>query len=273
MNKEALIEKVCEVFELTGQVVLKAFKKNSGHKIKEDGSPLAAADILANQIIKNYLLEHWPGIPILSEEDKTSHGSVLSADLYWAIDPIDGTKEFIQKSGDFTINIALIEERKPIFGAIYAPYHSDCWIGLNTEKSMAIEQKQKSSYKFRLDCFKNNSVNLKKEEISVNRNIRKTLKIAVSKSHNSTATDIWQRVYFPNQKIYKIERGSSIKICMIAEGEADYYPRFGPTCIWDVVAGHAILCGAGGNIYRMSNFDYLTYGDTIFNENFLACKY
>ena len=153
---------------------------------------------------------------------------------------------------------------------IYAPYHSEGWFGFDTEKSSLIYEKKNTPANFS-NCKEKNSIGNNNKIISANNKNKSNLIIAVSKSHNSSATDIWQKIYFADKNLIQIKRGSSIKICLVAEGKANYYPRFGRTCIWDIAAGHAILSGAGGKIYRMSDFSEMTYGDSIFNDNFLAC--
>ena len=173
MDEFFLIKKVQAIVKLAGCETLSYFMNQKNHEIKKDGSPLTDADIASNRIIVESLSEYFPNIPILSEEGKNASRS-FSSDLFWAVDPLDGTKEFIDGSGDFTINIALIERKKPIFGMIYAPYHSEGWFGFDAEKSSLINEKKKYSCKFLLNCKEKNSIGNDNKIISANNKNNRT---------------------------------------------------------------------------------------------------
>ena len=241
-----------DVFYLTqeaGKAVLDIFNQDKviiNHK--DDKSPVTNADLLSNELIFNGLKKITPSIPIISEEFKSFR---IKHNFFWLIDPLDGTKEFIEKKREFTVNIALILNKIPILGYIDAPALNISYIGSESMGSVKIQ-------------------NSKKTRIHVKSNYQdsKTLKVAVSRNHLNNST-----IEFLNQirQPYDIVPvGSSLKFCLIAEGLADLYPRFGPTYSWDTAAGHAILNFAGGCVKKI-NGDSLSYSKSkLINPFFLA---
>ena len=196
-------------------------------------------------------------MPILSEEEFIEWDTRKNWETYWLIDPLDGTKEFIKKNDEFTINIALIEYNQPVLGIIYAPAFG----------SLFFSKKNNGSYKI---YTKNNLNTLKNsEKISVKYTNNEKIRVIGSRSHSNIAFDNWVKKKFTNFEI--IEKGSSLKFCEIAEGRADIYPRFGPTSEWDIAAGHIILLEAGG---KLKTIDYkdLVYNkkEDILNPHFFA---
>ena len=194
--------------------------------VKSDNSPLTKADKAAHHIIHDALVKHFPAIPVLSEEGKMMDYEVRKNwSQFWLVDPLDGTKEFIKRNGQFTVNIALIDHGYPTIGVIYVPvtkalYYADV-NGAYKKISESPEQ-----------------------EISINKNRSK--KIAVgSRSHASTEEEVVLNKYQIEEVLSK---GSSLKFCMVAEGEADLYYRQGPTMEWDTAAGQAIVEAAGGQM-------------------------
>jgi len=216
---------------------------------KNDKSPLTKADIEANKIIteKLSLLDY----PILSEESAITDYEIRAEwNKYWLIDPIDGTKGFVNKTGEFTINIALMENNIPIIGVILSPVTKTFYFGFNKGSYKATENEHyKDIDELYLSIEKEDFSNLKK--ISVSSSPSSTIKVVTSKSHINNETLLFvaeiEKVY---GKVEKISSGSSIKICLIAEGVADIYPRLGLTSEWDIAAADAIVRYAGGSIFK-----------------------
>lgn len=212
---------------------------------KSDGSPLTIADKKSNEIILNSLEKISKDISIISEET-FSEDLIKSLDqTYWLVDPLDGTKEFINKTGEFTVNIAMINNKKVVFGIVGAPITGKIWHGSIFEDV----QSQNDSYD--------------------------KLRIVMSKSHKSDKDTAFLN-YIESQNIdYEIiEKGSSLKLCSLADNEADIYPRFGPTSEWDIAAADAFLRSRGGEILKASNFTALEYGksDSILNPYFFCFR-
>ena len=230
-----------------GKEILKIYRKPFKKKYKSDKSPITAADIAANNIICQGLENLTPCIPIISEENDIRPRNL---DLFWLVDPLDGTKEFIKKNGEFTVNIALIKNKKPVFGIIFKPVSRDLYF-----------TDQKFSYYSKLD---KNYKQLKKIKLKTKK--RKINILTLSRSHSRNTDLILKK--FKADKI--VQSGSSIKLCFIADGTANIYPRFGKTMEWDIAAGDAILRKAGGKIKTLDG-KILKYGKKDFkNSSFIA---
>lgn len=217
---------------------------------KTDQSPLTLADLAANQIIVDRLQTYYPDIPILSEESvEAFHGSNQSG-LYWLVDPLDGTKEFVKRNDEFTVNIALINKGVPVLGVVYAPAMDLMFSAIQGE----------GAYK----QFKN----AEKYAIHINQHPAEPLKIVGSRSHGDEKLTQWLK-RFASYEI--LPMGSSLKLCLVAEGIADIYPRLGPTSLWDTAAGHIVLKEAGGYLMQF-NGEELNYSNTsqLLNPFFLA---
>lgn len=234
-----------KIAKSAGEKILEVYNSNNfGVEHKKDDSPLTIADTLANEIITSELQKHYPEIPIISEEGKNiPYDDRKSYEYFWLVDPLDGTKEFINRNGDFTVNIALIHKHTPIMGVIYVPvynttYHGTVLLGAYKEANKILEK------------------------ISV-RNKKTELTAVGSRSHSSEED---QKVLSQYDIKDFTSRGSSLKFCMVAEGLADLYYRGGPTMEWDTAAGHAIVLAAGGKI------EGLTYNkENLLNSSFI-CK-
>lgn len=216
---------------------------------KKDSSPVSKADIESNDCICSELLKLYPKIPIISEEGKSFDPI---EDLFWSIDPLDGTKSFLNKSGEFTINIALIKKDTPILGIVYSPLNKKLYyVSSDNIPYIQLSDGTKRIIKTR---------QVPKEGLTV-----------VISSYSTNEQKVNQ--YLKDKVVDKIILTSSaLKICMIAEGEADVYPRFGKTMEWDTAAGHAILRAAGGEIKDLKGFP-LTYGHSersFLNPEFIA---
>jgi len=256
INKNILLQ-LCNAAITAGNRVLEFYELDTEIIYKEDKSPLTKADLVSNKILLSSISKITPNVPILSEEEFIEWDTRKNWETYWLIDPLDGTKEFIKKNDEFTINIALIEYNQPVLGIIYAPAFG----------SLFFSKKNNGSYKIytknNLNTFKNS------EKISVKYTNNEKIRVIGSRSHSNIAFDNWVKKKFTNFEI--IEKGSSLKFCEIAEGKADIYPRFGPTSEWDIAAGHIILLEAGGKLKTIDNKD-LVYNkkEDILNPHFFA---
>lgn len=237
-----------------GKAILKIYQSNEiDIKIKQDASPLTMADILSHKIINNYLSK--TNIPILSEEGRNiSYDERKSWDQIWIVDPLDGTKEFIKRNGEFTVNIALIENNKPIMGVVFAP----------TSGELYFSSKHIGAYKADIDFqdFDIEKLFVKAVKLPIKRE-DDNFTIVVSRSHMSTETEAFiqdKREVYGNVNL--ISKGSSLKLCMVAEGKADCYPRFAPTMEWDTAAGHAICINAGFKV-----IDWCSKEELLYNKN------
>ena len=236
-----------------GQEVLKVYDSDFAVKCKEDESPITEADTNSHKIIMQALISS--PYPILSEEGKVDNFEMRSTwKTLWVVDPLDGTKEFVKRNGDFTINIALVENGEPILGVIYVPVSKTLYYGTVSDGS------------FRVKDISYNNISYSSEELtdrSVSLPINTPLKnhtIAVSRTHFSSETEKYIEASKKEYgKIDTLSRGSSLKICMVAEGLVNEYPRCSPTMEWDTAAGHAIVKYAGFNIYDFENNTQLKY--------------
>lgn len=206
---------------------------------KADNSPLTKADIASHNIIVAYL--ETSGIPILSEEGRElPYSERENWDLLWIVDPIDGTKEFIKKNGEFTVNIALIEKGIPILGVIYVPALGVLYYSDSDNGAYKVEQVNPQN-SFEQIQVKAHKIPLKRKD--------HTYTIVASRSHLSPETeDFIESLRKEHGKVELISKGSSLKLCMVAEGSADCYPRFAPTMEWDTAAGQAICMHAGFDV-------------------------
>ncbi|MBT5912077.1 MAG: 3'(2'),5'-bisphosphate nucleotidase CysQ [Rhodospirillaceae bacterium] len=228
-------EDIAEIAQKAGDIIMQYYNNEMIVATKSDGSPVTAADQAAEDYIIPALNSVVPGIPIVAEES-VSAGNIpdISNGTFWLIDPLDGTKEFINRNGDFTVNIGLIESGTPTMGVIVTPINNCIWTGSLTDGA----------------CKLLNGT----QQIIETRQANKTkMTVVASRSHRSPELES----FISKLEVeHSISRGSSLKFCLIAEGEADIYPRTGPTMEWDTAAGHAILIAAGGSV---TNFDGTTF--------------
>ena len=256
IEKNNLLLRVCNIAIKAGEEILKYYNDDIDVTHKDDSSPLTKADLASNKIIMNALKQLDKTIPILSEESLVEWNERKNWTKYWLVDPLDGTKEFIKKNGEFTVNIALIENNKPILGVIYTPVKSDLYFA----------QKNYGSYKINSSS---DLIDLKEaKKIFVSKQTRIT-RVIGSRSHSNQSFDSWVNQNFTNNEI--IQAGSSLKFCLVAEGAADIYPRFGPTSEWDIAAGHIIVNEAGGRVNTFENTE-INYNqkEDLLNPQFYA---
>ncbi len=247
-----------------GVAILDVYNTEFGVEYKRDNSPLTVADKKAHDIISAALSK--TGMPVLSEEGKEIPFSVREKwEKFWLVDPLDGTKEFIKRNGEFTVNIALIENGSPILGVVYAPVLDELYLGY-IQGAFKIENASKSL-----------SGNISKwgqhsKQLPITQNTD-TYKIVASRSHLSIETEGF--IKKKKQEFSEIEivsKGSSLKLCLVAEGTANVYPRFAPTMEWDTAAGHAIIKAAGGRVLKVqSQSEELKYNkEDLLNPWFIA---
>ena len=223
---------------------------------KDDDSPVTAADKAAAKIISDGLTAAFPDVMLVTEEQAASHAQ--SGDTFLIVDPLDGTKEFIHRRGDFTVNIALVEAGVPTRGVVYAPAKERMFLtladGVSVEEDGPFDISAMGSTR----------------PITVAQSDNDALMVVASKSHRDQATDNYIGKYAVKDMT---SAGSSLKFCLIATGEADLYPRLGRTMEWDTAAGHAVLTGAGGTVVRFDTLEPLTYGKSDFaNPFFIAAS-
>lgn len=239
-----IIYQLLELARNAGQEVLKVYAQDFAIAYKEDNSPLTAADRASNEVIVDGLSRIFPGIPIISEElRQTDWAQRKNWRQCWLVDPLDGTKEFIKKNGEFTVNIALIENSAPIFGVVYAPVPDVLYYGVKEGGSFRIDKRGKEI--------------LKGGENYLN---KKMVRVVGSRSHmNDQTLAFISDLQKEGRTIEFYSVGSSLKICMVAEGAADVYPRFGPTMEWDTAAADAIARFAGRSVLDISTKQPLNY--------------
>lgn len=212
-------------------------------RAKSDASPVTAADEAADAHISAGLAAAFPGVLVVTEEQAGSH--LKSADCFLIVDPLDGTKEFVQRRGDFTVNIAYVENGVPIRGVVYAPAKDRLFY------TRADGRTVEESAPFASD------VAGEARAVSVSEPDNTALLVVASKSHRDAATD----TYIAKYAVADMKSaGSSLKLCLVASGEADLYPRLGRTMEWDTAAGQAVLLGAGGKMVAFETHEPLTYG-------------
>jgi 3'(2'), 5'-bisphosphate nucleotidase len=234
-----VIEKIIEIAVKAGEEIIRIYNSDYTVSYKDDQSPLTDADKAANQIIVDSLKE-ISDHPLISEEEKeVPYESRKDYGTYWLIDPLDGTKEFVKRNGEFTVNIALIKNGVPVLGVVYAPVIEMLYFA--SEEGGAYKCENVTVDTAQDDILKR-SVMLINPKIPV----KTKLTIVASKSHLSPETqdfiDSMKQIY---KEVELISKGSSLKLCMVAEGKANVYPRFAPTMEWDTGAGHAVCRIAG----------------------------
>ena len=256
LSKENLLE-IVNISVDAGEAILNYYNENVDVIYKDDESPLTKADLASHKIITDSIKKITPDIPILSEEEFIDWKIRKKWKKYWLIDPLDGTKEFIKKNDEFTVNIALIENNRPILGVIYTPALNELFYSIKNFGSYKILTKKK------LNTLK------EAKRISINKKKSNKIKIVGSRSHSNPILDKWVNKNFNEFDI--LQKGSSLKFCLIAEGSADIYPRFGPTSEWDIAAGHIILEEAGGKLKSIDNKEILyNEKENILNPEFFA---
>ena len=250
MNFNELLKTAINASIEGGCAILKVYNSNFNIEKKNDNSPVTLADKRCDKILHKFLLK--TKIPILSEEGEyVCFSKRKKWKYFWLIDPLDGTKEFIKRNGEFTVNIALIKNGFPVMGVVYAPVNNELYFALQGL----------GSYKTIISSQSNDLNNLVSKSLKLpDKSKRKNFIILGSRSHNSLETKKLYELHKKENKNTKIRYiGSSLKICMVAEGVADIYPRFSPTMEWDTGAGHAIAKMAGFKVFEYNTKKELKY--------------
>lgn len=244
MTHDALIPVIRRLALAAGDKIMEIYESDDFEvKVKSDDSPVTAADEAADAIISAGLREAFPEMMLVTEEQAASHST--TGDTFLIVDPLDGTKEFIHRRGDFTVNIALVEKGQPTRGVVYAPARGRMFYTLPDGQSVEEEGPFDRDHPGRT------------RPIHVSTPDNDALMVVASKSHLTDET----RAYIARYRVRDFKSaGSSLKFCLVATGEADLYPRVGRTMEWDTAAGHAVLLGAGGKVVRFDDHTPLTYG-------------
>ncbi|WP_300530368.1 3'(2'),5'-bisphosphate nucleotidase CysQ [Maricaulis sp.] len=240
-DKNAIALEFARICSLAAVDIMAVYESDFAARSKDDKSPVTDADERAEQIILRELEASLPGIPVLAEESFSNGFRPEIGCAFILVDPVDGTKEFINKNGEFTVNIALIEDRRPTAGCVYAPARERIYIG----GTRAWAGQLKPGETPQLDAL----------DTIVTRPGQAEARTAVmSRSHADEKTLSFAEQHGVTERI---SAGSSLKFCLVAEGQADVYPRFGPTKEWDTGAGHAVLNAAGGAVVTPEGEDFL----------------
>ncbi|WP_166264392.1 3'(2'),5'-bisphosphate nucleotidase CysQ [Marinobacter caseinilyticus] len=249
MHDRSLLAEVIKVADEASEKVLYVYQSDFKVHYKDDHSPITEADMASHHIIVDGLQQLTPDIPILSEESVNAPWSERRHwQRFWLIDPIDGTKEFTSRTDEFTVNIALIEHGEPVLGVVTAPALGEAYWGAVGEGAW------------------------KRDKAGHVRALRVVVpsaeqRVLASKNHMNEETQSFIEALGPHRLV---QAGSSLKFCRIAEGEADIYPRLGPTCEWDTGAAHAVLSAAGGKVQTLDGSP-LRYGkEDVLNPHFVA---
>ena len=251
-----------EAFLKAGEEILRVYAKDFQVETKSDESPLTEADKNAHLAIMSFLEQ--TGLPILSEEGKhMDYSERKDWNQFWLVDPLDGTKEFVKKNGEFTVNIALIENGLPVYGIIYAPVLKKLFVGNVGNEAWIAENIETSST---VDFVLEQKISIPKSKCA------EPYIVVASRSHFSPETqEFVDEMKKEKGEIDFASMGSSLKICLVAEGVADIYPRFGPTMEWDTGAGHAIAKAAGKMVTDHSTGKEMRYNkENLLNNWFIV---
>jgi len=250
----ALIDPIIDIAQDAGELILQVYREEFDVEMKGDGTPLTIADQRSHNLICQRLAALTPDIPILSEESgKISYEERRNWNIYWLVDPLDGTKEFVKKSGEFTVNIALLIENIPVIGVVHTPvkerthwgiYGGGAWKQVGTEAAQVISAKPYSGGK---------------------------ATVVASKSHGQEKLEQFLNNLEREEGSYDVENmGSALKICLVAEGLGDIYPRLGLTSEWDTASADIVIREAGGKIIQPNGDDVIYNKENLLNPYFLA---
>jgi 3'(2'), 5'-bisphosphate nucleotidase len=228
----ALLDRVVDIARQAGREILQVYDSgDAAATTKADASPLTAADLRAHRLIVGALGELTPATPVLSEEAaETPFAERCSWQRYWLVDPLDGTREFLSRNGEFTVNIALIEGHAPTLGVVHVPLTDVSYRAIPGQGAWRQQAAAPA------------------QAIQAQRQSHVPLRVVGSRSHRGTSLDAFLARVGPHELL---SMGSSLKFCLVAEGAADVYPRLGPTSEWDTAAAHAVVMAAGGSVSRL----------------------
>lgn len=240
-DKDAVAFEFARICSQAAIAVMDVYTSDFDARAKDDKSPVTDADEAAEEIILAELQKSFPDIPVLAEESFSDGFRPEIGSAFILVDPVDGTKEFINKNGEFTVNIALIEDRRPTAGCVYAPAKEKIFVGGSSAWAGALKAGE---------AVARNALS----QITTRERPLAGMTAVMSRSHADEKT---MKFADDNGVVEKVSAGSSLKFCLVAEGSADVYPRFGPTKEWDTGAGHAVLNAAGGRVTTPEGEDFL----------------
>jgi 3'(2'), 5'-bisphosphate nucleotidase len=250
LDLDRLLPELVALADRAGTVILEHYHGDVAVRAKADASPVTAADEAAEAVILERLAELTPEIPVIAEETVAAgHVPELDEGPFWLVDPLDGTKEFLSRNGEFTVNIALIEGREPVLGVVLAPARGQAWWGARG-KGATVRDAEGNG-----------------RAIAARKAPAGALVAIASRSHRDPETE----AFLGQAGVAEcISAGSSLKFCLVAEGKADLYPRFGRTMEWDTAAGHAVLAAAGGRVTTRDGAPFLYRKPGFENPAFIA---
>jgi 3'(2'), 5'-bisphosphate nucleotidase len=256
-----MIDLIVKASQEASKKILEIYAQDFEVFEKSDASPLTLADQMAHNVIVSYLEQ--TDYPILSEEGRSmSYDERKSWNTFWLVDPLDGTKEFVKKNGEFTVNIALIKNGVPVLGVVYAPVLNQLYIG----------GEEIGAYKIALTSHDEFSMTMLNESNRIPGKLPETFTIVASKSHHSPETEAFvNEMRVKHGEVEFVSMGSSLKLCLVAEGAAHIYPRLAPTMEWDTAAGQAVCLAADKRVYRHDNGEDLIYNkENLLNPFFVV---
>ena len=243
-----------------GEAILEVYDSDFAVEHKDDKSPLTLADKKSNEIIENVLEQtitvNNSTVPILSEEGReTQYDERKKWEYFWLVDPLDGTKEFVKRNGEFTVNIALIHKHKPVLGIIYIPVKDVFYFAAINIGTYKLENSR-----ILTDDLSIEDLIDKSQKLPIDNNSKTSFTVVGSRSHTSEEfTEFVKQLNQKHENVEFISSGSSLKLCLVAEGKADVYPRFGPTMEWDTAAGQAIVEQAKCTVMEAETNEPLNY--------------
>ena len=264
-----MLQSLQQIAIQAGNAILDIYQSDDFNiEAKGDGSPLTKADKASNDIIISELQLHYPEIPILSEEGRDiPYSERKNWQRFFLVDPLDGTKEFIKRNGEFTVNIALIENGNPIAGVVYAPVINALY---------ASEKLSNDNWHLEINTpntrTENENTTFAETEHNNSEITSKSFRIVASRSHNNEQTqEFIADMEEKHKSVEIVSMGSSLKLCLVAEGKADVYPRLGPTMEWDTAAAHAIALAANCSVDQYDTQQPLTYNkENLLNPHFIV---
>ncbi|MFC6633610.1 3'(2'),5'-bisphosphate nucleotidase CysQ [Microbulbifer taiwanensis] len=259
LDNKALVERVIEICTRAGEAILDVYNSSAELQVdtKADDSPVTAADLAAHKVLAPALAQLIDGVPVLSEEQEMpSFGERSQWQRYWIVDPLDGTKEFIRRTGEFTVNVALVDKGEPVLGVVHVPVLDITYAGV------------KGAGAFKRSAGGEEEIRVRPLQPRLDAGA--AVELVASRSHGAGAVDqLVERIESSLGSVACKNMGSSLKLCLVAEGAADLYPRLAPTCEWDTAAAQAVVEAAGGTVVD-DQFQLLRYNtkDSLLNPFF-----
>lgn len=246
-----------EAARRAGAKILEIYARDFEVEYKGDQSPLTEADKAANEVLMEFLRGSHAEIPVISEENREiPYDERRNWERFWLVDPLDGTKEFIKKNGEFTVNVALIDQGVPVIGVVYRPVTGTMYLGVEGEGAWRVEGEAEP------------------QEIvgGPHYSEKEAVRVVASRSHLTPEVEAFvEDLRHQGKEVEFLSAGSSLKLCLVAEGAADVYPRFGPTMEWDTGAAHAVASAAGKQVLHAETRKPLTYNkENLLNPFFIV---